>query len=143
MRAFVFASALVLAAISATTAMAERPADILARLRGTTSTNSGALGSDAPQQYQDMYRWVPPPPVFVFQPGRPVVILRPAPSPGCGVVGIACPMPGGITTTTTTTTTTTLPVAGVTTTTTTTTTSAGRVLAPAQPRLLRVTPPNP
>ena len=130
-------------ALAASPALAERPADILARLRGTPSTNAGALGSDFPQQYVNAYRCASPP-VVVF----PSPCWRPcaAPLPGTivrvgidagpisiggvyttGATGIVtCPAAGLGTTTTTTTT--------IVTTTTTTVTSGGAGVVLAQPQ---------
>lgn len=122
-------------ALLASPALAERPADVLARLRGTPSTSAGPLGSDFPQQYVNAYRWAAPP-VVVQGPGygcaRPPGIVRVGIDAGpvriggvftTGSVGVVtCPAAGFGTTTTT-----------VTTTTTTVTTSGPGVVILAQP----------
>lgn len=106
-------------------ALAERPADTLARMRGTPSTNAGALGSAFPQQYVDAYRYATPPPVYILAP-PPRIVHGCGPgstlrigvdagpvsiggvySSGGGVSSVHCPAPGHPTTIVTTTTTTT------------------------------------
>lgn len=121
----------ILAALAlALPALAERPADVLAKLRGAPSTNAGALGSAFPQQYVDAYRDAYPPPVIVFAP-RPShlptcgphdswslrvdagpVTLTGTHASGGGVSRVACPAPGWPTTIITTTTTTTITSSG-------------------------------
>ena len=125
------------------TLRAERPADVLARLRGAPSTNAGALGSAFPQQHVEAYRCVPR--LVIVYPGLrplstlsvnvgagPVTVGGSITTLGPGLATVACPAPGWPTTTTLTT---------VTTTTVVTTSdgcspapSAGarRVLAPAR-----------
>lgn len=124
-------------ALLASPALAERPADILARLRGTPSTSAGPLGSDFPKQYVDAYRWARPPVVAYPVAGyascaRPTGIVRVGVHAGpvsvggvftTGAVGVVtCPAAGFGTTTTV-----------VTTTTTTVTTSGPGVVILAQP----------
>ncbi len=125
---------LLLAAVSAS---AERPADMLARMRGVPSTNSGPLGSAFPAQYVEAY---------AFTPRRPVLVVLP-PAGGCRPPGLVtslggftraslgCPAPGlGLPGTTVTTVTTTTTV------TTVTSGDAGGIVLAAPPI---VDPPEP
>ena len=96
-------------------ARAERPADMLARMRGVPSTNSGPLGSAFPAQYVEAY---------AFTPRRPCLVLAPTRScatPPITLAGtqwgssITCPARGpepAVTVTTTTVTTTTVTLGG-------------------------------
>ena len=145
--------------LAASPALAERPADTLARLRGTPSTNSGALGSAFPQQYVEAYRYTPWRPIL-FAPQPQFIGYGPGCAPsstisvgvqagpvfvggvfvsGGGVSHVACPAPGYPTTTVTTTTVTTTTVTG----------GGGVVLAPVlrdeprQTRIVRAPLPRP
>lgn len=85
------ASALALALASLTSSvalpcLAERPADQLARMRGTSSQHTGALGSAFPQQHVEAYE---------FTPCRPAFFPRP---PCDGRAVVTCPAAGGIAT---------------------------------------------
>jgi len=139
--------------LAASPALAERPADTLARLRGTPSTNSGALGSAFPQQYVEAYRYTPWRPILFAPQPQPIghgygygyapssvisvgvhagpVFVGGVFANGGGVSHVTCPAPGYPTTTVTTTTVTTTTVTG----------GGGVVLAPVlrdEPRRTRI-----